>query len=249
MSLGGDAGSIQTRVIGMERFQLQSEPREGVGKGVARQLRKQGRLPAVLYGRRDEPVALSLSEIEMKGILRRHAESAIVDLTIAGGTTINAIVRDVQRHPASGKLVHVDLQRIRLDEKLRVEVPVHVTGNPVGVKDQGGILEHGTRSVNVLCLPTEIPNAIEVEVGAMRIHDSVKIKDIVATYPHVEFLDDEETLLAGVIPPIVEAVVAAVVVEPTAGEPELIRKPGAEAEGEEPKDEKKKEDKKKEDKK
>lgn len=244
----------------MERFQLQSEPRDGAGKGVARQLRMKGRLPAVLYGRRDEPMSLSVSEIEMKGILRKHAESAIVDLSIAGGTTINAIVRDVQRHPASGKLVHVDLQRIRLDEKLRVEVPIHVTGNPVGVKDQGGILEHGTRSVNVMCLPAEIPTAIEVEVGTLKIHDSVKIKDIVATYPNVEFLDDEETMLAGVIPPIVEAaVVAAVVAEPGAAEPELIRKPGAEAEGEEAtgdkkkdekkKDEKKKDEKKKEDKK
>ena len=225
----------------MERYQLQSEPRDGAGKGVARKLRMAGRLPAVLYGRDDQPVGLSVSEVEMKGILRRHADSAIVDLTIAGGTTINAIVRDVQRHPASGKLVHVDLQRIRLDEKLRVEVPVHVTGNPAGVKEQGGILEHGTRSVNVLCLPTEIPAAIEVEVSALKIHDSVKIKDIAASYSKIEFLDDEDTMLAGVIPPIVEAAVAAVVAEPVAGEPELIRKPGAEGE-EEAKD--KKEEKK-----
>ena len=151
----------------MERYQLQSEPREGAGKGVARKLRMAGRLPAVLYGRNDEPMGLSVSEIEMKGILRKHADSAIVDLTIAGGQSINAIVRDVQRHPASGKLVHIDLQRIRLDEKLRVEVPVHVTGNPVGVKDQGGILEHGTRSVNVMCLPTEIPSAIEVDASGL----------------------------------------------------------------------------------
>jgi large subunit ribosomal protein L25 len=217
----------------MERYQLQSEPRQGAGKGVARKLRQAGRLPAVLYGRTDDPVGLSLSEVEMKGILRRHADSAIVDLTISGGSSINAIVRDVQRHPASGKLLHVDLQRIRLDEKLRVEVHVRVSGNPVGVKDQGGILEHGTRSVNVMCLPTEIPSSIEVDASNLKIHDSVKIKDIAATYPQVEFLDDEETLLAGVIPPIVEA--AAVPVpgaEPAVAEPELIRKPGAE-EGEE----------------
>lgn len=229
----------------MERYQLQSEPRDGAGKGVSRQLRMKGRLPAVLYGRRDAPVSLSVSEVEMKGILRKHAESAIVDLSIAGGATINAIVRDVQRHPASGKLIHIDLQRIRLDEKLRVEVHVHVTGNPVGVKDQGGILEHGTRTVNVMCLPTEIPASIDVDASGLKIHDSVKIKDIADRYPQVEFLDDDETLLAGVIPPIVEA--AAVPVpgaEPTTAEPELIRKPGAE-EGEEPaKDEKKKDDKK-----
>ena len=235
----------------MERFQLQSEPREGVGKGVARQLRMKGRLPAVLYGRRDEPVALSVNEVEMKGILRKHSESAIVDLSIAGGTVINAVVRDVQRHPASGKLVHIDLQRIRLDEKLRVEVPVHVAGVPVGVKEQGGILEHGTRTVNVMCLPTKIPTAIEVEVTGLKIHDSIKVKDIAATYPDVEFLDDEETMLAGVIPPNVEdsATPGVAGAEPTTAEPELIRKPGGEegdeaTPGDKKKDEKKKDDKK-----
>jgi large subunit ribosomal protein L25 len=217
----------------MERFQLQSQPRDDAGKGVARKLRSQGRLPAVLYGRKDKPVGLSLNEVEMKGILRKHPESAIVDLAL-GGTTVNAIVRDVQRHPASGKLVHIDLQRIRLDEKLRVEIHVHVTGTPFGVKDQGGILEHGARSVNVMVLPTQIPAAIEVDAGPLHIHQSVKIKDIAAAYPQVEFLDDEETTLATVIPPTVEAtpVPGAVGAEgATAAEPELIRKPGAEEEG------------------
>jgi large subunit ribosomal protein L25 len=233
----------------MERFQLQSEPREGAGKGVARKLRMQGRLPAVLYGRTDKPMGLSVSEVEMKGILRKHADSAIVDLRISGGDVINAVVRDVQRHPASGKLVHIDLQRIRLDEKLRVEVQVHVAGNPVGVKDHGGILEHGLRSVNVMCLPTEIPNAIDVDASPLGIHQSVKIKDIAAKYPSVEFLDDEDAMLATVIPPIVEAtpVAGAAGAEgAAAAEPELIRKPGAEEgeEGGKEEKEKKKEDKK-----
>lgn len=235
----------------MERFQLQSEPRDAAGKSVARKLRMQGRLPAVLYGRTDKPVGLSLSEVEMKGILRKHPDSAIVDLALAGGTTINAIVRDVQRHPASGKLVHIDLQRIRLDEKLRVEIHVHVKGTPAGVKDQGGVLEHGARSVNVMCLPTEIPSAINVDVSGLLIHHSVKIKDIAGAYPTLEFLDDDETTLATVIPPTVEvAPVAAVTEGATAAEPELIRKPGAEEAGEEAKGAAPaKEDKKKEDKK
>ncbi len=216
----------------MERFPLSSEPRDGAGKGVARKLRSQGRLPAVLYGKSDKPVGISVPEVEVKGILRKHAESAIVDLTL-GGATVNAIVRDVQRHPASGKLVHIDLQRIRLDEKLRVEIHVHVTGTPFGVKDQGGILEHGARSVNVMVLPTQIPNAIEIDASGLHIHHSVKIKDIAAAYPQVEFLDDEETTLATVIPPTVEAtpVPGAAVEGAAAAEPELIRKPGAEAEG------------------
>ncbi|MCI0453209.1 MAG: 50S ribosomal protein L25 [Candidatus Latescibacteria bacterium] len=214
----------------MERFELQSNVRADAGKGVARKLRSQGLLPAVLYGRKDAPMGISVSEVDVRNILRKHPESAIVDLTVAGegGGTMNAIIRDVQRHPASGKILHVDLQRIRLDEQIRVEVHIEVQGTPAGVKEQGGVLEHGTRTVNVMTLPTDIPDAIVVDVSALRIHDSAKIRDIMAAYPKVQFLDDVDTTLATVIPPIVEAVVA-----PTAelvAEPELIRKPGAEEE-------------------
>ncbi|HEX5131374.1 MAG TPA: 50S ribosomal protein L25 [Candidatus Krumholzibacteria bacterium] len=223
----------------MERFQLNSEFRGDGGKGVARKLRMAGRLPAVLYGRKENPVGLSVDEVDIKNILRKHPESAIVDLTIAGKepAALNAIIRDVQRHPASGKLLHLDLQRISLDEKVRVEVPVHLLGTPAGVKDQGGILEHGTRTVNVLCLPTEIPDAINVDATALKIHDSSRISDIAAMFPNVEFLDDPDTTLATVIPPIVEVAAATAGAEGVA-EPELIRKPG-EAEGAEKTGEKK----------
>lgn len=217
----------------MERFELQSNVRSDAGKGVARKLRVEGRLPAVLYGRSEAPVGLSVSEVDVRNILRKHPDSAIVDLTVggAGGSTLNAIIRDVQRHPASGRILHVDLQRISLDEQIRVEVHVEVQGTPAGVKEQGGVLEHGTRTLNVMTLPTDIPHSIVVDVSALRIHDSARIRDIAAAYPKLSFLDDLDTTLATVIPPIVEAVVA-----PTAeavAEPELIRKPGAEEEGEE----------------
>jgi large subunit ribosomal protein L25 len=214
----------------MERFELQSNVRDGAGKGVARKLREEGRLPAVLYGRREAPVGLSLAEMDVRNILRKHPDSAIVDLTVdgPGGGTMNAIIRDVQRHPASGRILHVDLQRIALDEQIRVEVHVEVRGTPAGVKEQSGVLEHGTRTLNVMTLPTDIPDAIVVDVSALRIHDSIRISDVSAAYPNIQFLDDPDTTLATVIPPIVEAVVA-----PTAeavAEPELIRKPGAEGE-------------------
>lgn len=207
-----------------------------------------GRLPAVLYGRKETPLGLSLDAVDVRNILRKHPDSAIVDLSVGGGATaLNAIIRDVQRHPASGKVLHVDLQRISLTEKIRVEVHVHIHGTPAGVKDQGGILDHGNRTVNVLCLPTEIPEEISVDATALRIHDSLRISDIVAAYPNVEFLDDVDTTLATVIPPVVEAVAAVPVAEAVA-EPELIRKPGAvEAEGDE-KDKDKKDKKEKKDK-
>jgi len=114
-------------------------------------------------------------------------------------------VRDVQRHPASGRVLHVDFQRISLDETVRMEVQVHLSGNPVGVKDQGGILEHGTRSVTILCLPTKIPEKIEVDVSGLNINDHVRLSDITGNYPDVEFADDPETWIATVIPPTVEA--------------------------------------------
>jgi large subunit ribosomal protein L25 len=218
----------------MERFELQSSVRGDSGKGVARKLRGEGKLPAILYGRREAPMGLALSETDVRNILRKHPDSAIVDLTVAGegGGSMNAIIRDVQRHPASGKLLHVDLQRIRLDEKIRVEVHVEVRGVPAGVKEQGGVLEHGTRTVNLMTLPTDIPDAIVVDVSALRIHDSARIRDVAEQYPKVEFLDDLDTTLATVIPPVVEATPAPGAAETTA-EPELIRKPGTEEGAEE----------------
>jgi large subunit ribosomal protein L25 len=230
----------------MERFELQSAVRTDAGKGAARKLRAAGRLPAVLYGKREAPVGLSLSEMDVRTILRKHPDSAIVDLTVGGADKTNAIIRDVQRHPASGRILHVDLQRIRLDEQIRVEVHVEVRGTPAGVKEQGGILEHGMRVVNVMTLPTDIPDAIVVDVSALRIHDSVRIRDVAAAYPRVAFIDDADTPLATVIAPAVEAV-ATPVVEETA-EPELIRKPTEAEEGEEaaaPKEKEKEKEKEK----
>ncbi len=215
----------------MERYELQSSVRADQGKGVARKLRGEGRLPAVLYGRKEAPMGLSVAEVDVRNILRKHPDSAIVDLTVTGegGGSMNAIIRDVQRHPASGKILHLDLQRIRLDEQIRVSVHVEVKGTPAGVKEQGGVLEHGTRTVDLMTLPTDIPDAIVADVSALRIHDSVRIRDVMAAYPKVQFLDDPDTTLATVIPPIVEAV-AAPTAEAAAAEPELIRKPGAEGE-------------------
>ena len=220
----------------MERFALQSEMRDDAGKGIARKLRMAGRLPAILYGRKEAPLGLSLAEVDMRNILRKHPDSAIVDLSIGGGSALNAIVRDVQRHPASGRILHVDLQRISLTEKIRVEVHVHLVGTAAGVKDQGGILEHGLRTVNVTCLPTEIPEEVTVDVTLLKIHDSLRIRDIAAAYPSVEFMDDLDTTLANVIPPVVEAVVAEPAAEAAVAEPELIRKPAAEGEAEDKKE-------------
>jgi len=228
----------------MENFKLTTTERSEVGKGMARRMRAAGRVPAILYGHKEAPVGLSAPEKDLRAILHQHPDSAMVDLSVEGHAgPISTIVRDVQRHPASGKLLHVDFQRIRLDEMLRVDVHVEVVGTPAGVKEQGGILEHGVRSVSVMCLPGDIPEAIVIDATPLRIHDATRIKDVAARYPGVEFLDDFGTALATVIPPIVEA-------EPTepkaeAEEPEVIAREKKEEEDEDDKKKDKKEKKEK----
>lgn len=222
----------------MENFKLNTEVRDGSGKGIARRLRQGGLLPAILYGHKEEPLSLSIREHDMRRILHSRAESAIIDLSIAGQgkDTVNVIVRDVQRHPASGKLLHIDFQRISLDEKVRMEVSIALVNDPRGVKEQGGILEHAMRSLSIMTLPTSIPDTIEIDVAEMVIGDSIKMSDVVSKYPDIDFLDDETTTICILVPPAVEAEVTPEEEEAEgAEEPEVV---GKEAEGEEEKESK-----------
>jgi large subunit ribosomal protein L25 len=215
----------------MENIKLVTKLRTDGGKGVARKLRAEGVIPAVLYGQKEEPVSLTVDESEFRTILLSKPESSILDINVEGaeGGSVNAIIRDVQKHPATGKLLHIDFQRIRLDEKIRLEVAVSLLGEPRGVKEQGGILEHGTRSLNVMCLPTSIPESIDIEVSELMIGDSIRLKDVAGRYPDVDFQDDLDSPLAHVMPPVVEAEPVAEA-EEGEGEPELVDKEGEEKE-------------------
>ncbi len=188
----------------MDQFLLKSNRREDAGKGVARKLRGTGALPAVLYGQKEAPVSLSIDEHEMNGILRVHPDSAVVSLEIDGKDAVNVIVRDVQRHPARGNLLHVDFQRIRLDEKIRVDVPVRLDGESIGVKDHGGVLEHALRNMSLMCLPSAIPSAVIVDVSELQVGDTLKVKDLMKQYPDVEFVDDGESTVATVLAPVID---------------------------------------------
>ncbi len=190
----------------MDNFKLSSTVRTDVGKGVARKLRAAGNIPGVLYGHKEAAIGLTLKEAEIRGVLHAHADTPIVSLAIEGTKgNVDAVIRDAQRHPATGKLLHIDLQRISLDERIRVEIHVLLSGISAGVKEQGGIMEPGTRSLNVMCLPREIPEHVEVDVSELRIHEYIRLKEVMGEYPNVEFLDDPESSLVTVIPPIVEA--------------------------------------------
>jgi large subunit ribosomal protein L25 len=190
----------------MENSGLKLNSRKSSGKGAARRLRSEGRLPAVLYGLKEEAIRLSLSEREFQGVLIAQGETAIVDLTLEdeGNKELKAIIKEIQRHPATGKILHLDFQQIRRGEKIRLEIPVVLTGDPVGVKEMGGVLEHGPRMLQVRCLPRNIIENIDINVEDLKIQDAVHVKDIEALYPDLEFLGESETTLAIVVPPRVE---------------------------------------------
>lgn len=210
----------------MKTLKLDSEYREPSGKGTVRKLRAEGMIPGVLYGQGEDTVSIALNELEFRKILSANWETAIVSLAVTGTVNkeVDAIIKDVQHHPASGRVLHVDFQHIRRGEKLRIEVPVSLTGAPIGVKEQGGILEHGSRELAIRCLPRHIPEGIEIDVTALGIQDGIHIRDIVERYPDLEFLDDPDVTLAIVVPPKIE-VEAEVEAEVEEGEePEVIAK-------------------------
>jgi len=215
----------------MEAMKLASEYRGSSGKGVARKLRARGQVPAVLYGHSEEPLKLSVNELEFRRVLRVRGEMGIIDLVIEGEVTkeCDAIIKEIQQHPASGKILHIDFQHIRRGEKIKIEVPVYLIGEPLGVKEMGGVLEHGPREIEIRCFPRDIPDRIDIDVQSLKIHDSIHLREIAARYPDFEFLGELGTTLAIVVPSRVEVEAAPVAAEEA--EPEVIGK-GKEAEKE-----------------
>lgn len=188
----------------MEKMVLKSSIREGIGKKATHKIRAGGKIPAVLYGHGREPITLAVNEKELWYFIHNAtSEHLILKVEIDGSDEkdITALVRDVQHHPVTGDILHVDLQRISLDEKIKVGVPVQLMGQSKAVKEFGGILDHGVREVNIRCKPSEIPEAFHIDVSHLEIGQSCHISDIVADYPQLEFLDDGNVTLAHVSPP------------------------------------------------
>ncbi|HEY6194840.1 MAG TPA: 50S ribosomal protein L25 [Candidatus Eisenbacteria bacterium] len=209
----------------MSVIQLKGSRRERVGKGGARKARAAGQIPGVLYGHGETPVPVAVDQREFELALRGHkGGNAIVNLTVAGGSGVNALVRDVQYDPLSRAIVHLDFQHISLTEQIVVEVVLRFVGLPLGVKDGGGILEHSVRTLEVRCLPTAIPPSIDVDVTALNVGDSMHVRDLKAE--GYEIVTDGDVTIAAVVLPAVEEVAApAEAVEAaaaTTAEPEVV---------------------------
>jgi len=185
-----------------ERVKLEVAERDSRGSAESRRLRRQGLIPGVLYGRGKTPHAICIPERELRRVLTGSSGlHAILDVVLEGQKTTHAsILKDFQQDAITGRIAHVDLQEVRLDQPIQAQVVIELVGESAGTKE-GGVLSQVSREVNVEALPMEVPERIEVDVSEMHIGDTLRLADI-AKQDGVTFLDDpEETVLATVTMP------------------------------------------------
>jgi len=211
---------------------LNAEKRNETGKGIARALRRNDEVPAVIYGHGRAPEALKVSRAELDKVLAVAGASTVIELKL-GSKKVKTLVREVQRHPTRLDVLHVDFLEIHAGEKLTVRAPIRLVGSPEGVRSQGGVLDQVLRDVEIRVLPSNLPEFIELDVTSLTVGHSLHVSDI--SVPDAEILDDPDSTVCTVVPPRVEVepVVVLEEEEEEALEPELIRKPRAEEEAEE----------------
>jgi large subunit ribosomal protein L25 len=183
----------------MATVQVNAEKRTAGNKGVARQLRMQGRIPAIIYAAGEENVPVALDSASFEQMLR-HISSGnqILEMRVGGdgGSSYNVLIKEVQRNPVDQRIIHVDLQHISMTHKVRVQVPIHLTGTAFGVKE-GGVLEHLLREIEVECLPSEIPQQITLDVSALDRGQSIHVRDI--SVPNVQIHETGERVVVTVV--------------------------------------------------
>jgi large subunit ribosomal protein L25 len=193
----------------MEHRELEVALRAGRGKEAARRIRREGNIPAVLYGRKTPTFHLTVKPEELKKILTSGAkENTLIGLKVKGpgsdkvGSPV-VMLKDLQIHPLDRSYLHADFYAVAMDEKIEVDIPVRLAGKAEGVK-VGGIQQQAMREIRVRCLPSEIPEFLEVDVSALKIGDSLHVRDL--TPPEkFEIVSEKKFTLASVVPPISEA--------------------------------------------
>src|ERR1700735_876408 len=220
----------------METFTVEGKIRETRGKNAARRTRVTGMVPAILYGGRKDSVSLSVNGKQVARILRSESgHNTIFTVQVAGGAEEKAMMKDWQVDPVKGTLIHVDLLRIAMDVRMRVKVPVHVFGEPQGVKLQGGVFEMVTREVEIECLPADIPTEFKMDISGLMMGMQLRAGDIPLDPQKMKLLTDAARVLAHVVALRVEEEKPAEAVAAEAGaapaEPEVIKKGKKDEEG------------------
>lgn len=198
---------------------IAAEGRATRGKNEARRLRVSGRAPAIIYGTGRDPVAVAISPKEVnKILLSSTGHNSIFDVSVDGGTPEPVMIVDWSYEPVKGNLLHIDMHRIDLTKRVKVKIPVHIHGEPKGVKQQGGLLDLVTREVEVECLPDDIPADFSLEIATLEINQAIRASDLPMTNS-MKLIMVPETVIVHIVAPKVDADAAA-----AAGEPEVIKK-------------------------
>lgn len=211
----------------MEEIFLDAQLREEKGRGKVKDLRDKGFIPAVIYSEGKESQALKVSNSELLRLMHQQhrIEGVIINIKIMDDKKFKSrpcLIKEIQYDPVAGNIKHVDFNQISLTKAIKVNVPVVAKGEPVGVKQEGGALEHILWDIEVECLPTNIPKEFEVDVTQMKIGDSVHVKDLTAP-EGVKILNDPASIILSVAAPMKEEVVAAPVEGEVSQEPEVIK--------------------------
>lgn len=232
---------------------LEAKTRDTFGKNEARRTRRDGRVPAVVYGAATEGASREATAIsvEPKALLKiLHSEggaNTLISLKVAGGDESKVLVRDYLLDPITHAVLHADFYRVRMDRKLQVTIPVTVKGEAKGVKLQGGILEFVRREIEVECLPSDIPEHVEVDVTELMLHDGIRVRDLAQSDKWTPVIEGDTMLVHVILPKAAESAAApadAAAATASSAEPEVMKKGKKDEEGEK-KDDKKKDEKKK----
>jgi large subunit ribosomal protein L25 len=203
----------------MANATLKASRRDTAGKGAARKLRGTGRIPAILYGHGDRTESLAVDAHDLELLLHHvNPENTLIGLDI-DGTRADVLVREIQRHPWRPEVLHVDFLLVHGDELLKLDIPVRLVGTPVGVMDEGGVLDQVLYELHVECFPGNIPEAAEVDISGLHVNESVRVADI--SMPNVTILMDAELPVASVLMPRVQEEEPAA--DDATPEPEVLR--------------------------
>jgi large subunit ribosomal protein L25 len=182
MRAGRDAHRVcnWVEIVMGKSFEVVAETRNDQGKGASRRLRRAGKVPGILYGGKGEPSNVTLNQLKLLNVIGDEKfYSTIVSLKLDGRDE-QAIIKDVQMHPARNQVLHVDLQRVLADQPIRIHLPIHFinANTSPGVKVQGGIVSHLKSDIEISCLPKDLPEALEVDMGQMNLNETIFVKDV-----------------------------------------------------------------------
>jgi large subunit ribosomal protein L25 len=206
-----------------ETMSIEVQPRQETGKNANRRSRAAGKIPAVVYGGGKESVAIEVDRKTLVDTMKGHGGENPIFLLKLGDKERHAMIRNLQLDPVSRQVIHIDFQRVQMDQKVRVAVPIELVGTAYGVKTEGGMIDFVTREVHVECLPGDIPKHLECDVTNLHVGQHVEAKDLTLP-PRVTLLDDPDRVIISLSHSRLEAAPAGEGAEGEAAEPEVIKR-------------------------